>query len=305
MKTNNRIFGKILSAFLLCVSTSALAGPIIIAGTDADDHGFVSGGVNQTGWAFMQKAFENIGGAVTNGSTSIVCLGCNGSSASQAFQSATMLSSLGGAWTVAQLSNAVDIVNFFNGSGTQNVNNTAIIYMPTVSSNVGGGIDDTQLAIVNANGTALNNFVAAGGGLFTQEQANSNIGYGWLMSLIPGFTVLGDNIGGINDSTSLALTADGAAAFPGLTNGDLTNATPWHAYFENYGTSLKALAVGNGDGVGGLNDAVVLGGGVGAVIVCGAPGQPDCPTEVPEPATLPLLVAGALGLLAWRRKRVS
>lgn len=303
MKTKNVVFGKILSAFVLCLSTSAFAGPIIIAGTDSDDHGFVSGGVNQTGWSFMQKAFENIGGAVTNGSTSIVCLGCNGSTASTSFQSATSLSSLGGAWTVAQLSSAIDIVNFFNGTGTQNVNNTAIIYMPTVASNVSGGIDDSQLAVVNANGTALNNFVAAGGGLFTQEQANSSIGYGWLMSLIPGFTVLGDNVGGINDSTTLALTANGVAAFPGLTNADLTNATPWHAYFRNFGSSLEVLAVGNGDGTGGLDDAVVLGGGVGAVIVCGAPGQPQCPTDVPEPATLPLLAAGALGLFAWRRKR--
>lgn len=305
MKTFKVPYVKFLSALLFCFSTSALAGPIIIAGTDADDHGGVSGGVNVTGWSFMQKAFENLGGAVTNGNTTIVCLGCNGSTASSSFQSATTLSSLGGAWNFVQLTAAADIANFFNGTGVQNINNTGIVYMPTVNSNVGGGISDTQLAIVNANGSVLNNFVAGGGGLFTQEQANSSIGYGWLASLIPGFTVKGDNTGGIDNSTTIQLTADGSAAFPGLTSADLTNATPWHAWFENFGSGLKVLAVGNGDSVGGFNDAVILGGGVGGIIACGQPGQPDCPTDVPEPASLPLLMAGALGLLAWRRKRAS
>lgn len=305
MKTLKVPYAKFLSALFLCFSSSAFAGPIIIAGTDADDHGGVSGGVNLTGWAFMEAAFENLGGAVTNGKNTIVCLGCNGSSASSAFQSATSLSNLAGTWNFLQLTAPSDIASFFDGTGVQNINNTGIVYMPTVGSNVGGGISDAQLAVVNANGSVLNNFVAGGGGLFTQEQANSSIGYGWLASLIPGFTVKGDNVGGIVDSTTIQLTADGSAAFPGLTSADLTNATPWHAWFENYGPSLKVLAVGNGDGVGGFNDAVVLGGGVGGLISCGLPGQPECPTDVPEPASLPLLMAGALGLLAWRRKRAG
>jgi hypothetical protein len=79
----------------------------------------------------------------------------------------------------------------------------------------------------------------------------------------------------------------------------------WHAWFENYG-SLKALAVDDGDGLGGFNDAVIIGGGVGAVLACGVPGQAACPVaDVLEPSTLPLLAIGALGFAAWRRKRAQ
>jgi hypothetical protein len=300
MKMTKVLAIKVVALLSLCFSTAAMAGPIIIAGTDADDHGSVSGGQNVTGWEFMQKSFENIGAAVTNGQKSIVCIGCNGSQASAAFNSATGLANLGGGWSFFSLTSDTQIAGFFDGSGGRNVNNTGIVYMPTVSSNVGGGIDDTQLAVVNGNGTALNNFVAAGGGLFTQEQANSLIGYGWLQSLIPGFTVQGDNTFGIANSGQLQLTAAGSAAFPGLTNSDLSNATPWHAWFENYG-ALQALAVGEGDRAG-FNDAVIIGGGVGAVLACGSQGQPPC--AVPEPAPLSLLGLGVLGFLVARRKTV-
>jgi hypothetical protein len=301
MKTTKLLAVKVLALLSLCFSTAAMAGPIIIAGTDADDHGFVSGGQNVTGWEFMQKSFENIGAAVTNGQKSIVCIGCNGSQASAAFNSATGLATLGAGWSFFSVTSTTDITRFFDGTGVRNVNNTGIVYMPTVANNVDGGINDAQLVVVNGNGAVLNNFVAAGGGLFTQEQANSTIGYGWLQSLIPGFTALGDNTTGIANSGQLQLTAAGSAAFPGLTNSDLSNATPWHAWFENYG-ALQVLAVGDGDRAGGFNDAVIIGGGVGAVLACGTQGQPPC--AVPEPAPLSLLGLGVLGFLVARRKTV-
>ena len=279
----------------------AQAGPIIIAGTDADDHGLVSGGVNLTGWLFMQKAFENLGGAVSNTNKTVVCLGCNAGGAGSAFTSAFGLSSLAGSgWTSIALTSVSDITNFFNGTGTTNLSNAGIIYMPTTAANVGGGITDAQLAPVNTNGTAINTFVAGGGGLFTQEQGTSSIGYGWLTALLPG---LNFHTSGIADSGSLSLTAAGNAAFPGLTNTDVSNATPWHVWFDGSLGGLSTLVTGPVFGAAGaqLPGSVIIGGGAGTVIVCGGPNGPPCPT--PEPASLPLLALGGAALLASRMRK--
>lgn len=286
-----------IAAASLVFAGAVSAGPIIIAGTDADDHGSGNATTNFNGWKFMEQAFTNLGGNVTNGMASIVCIGCNGSTAGLAFSNAVALAGLTG-WTTTSLTSVADITNFFNGTGAVNTSNTGIIYMPTVSSNVGGGITDAQLVPVNANGIAINNFLAAGGGLFTQEQANSTIGYGWLTSLLPGLVVNGDGHGGITgDSNTLQLTAAGNAQFPTLTNTDISNATPWHAYFTGSFGALQSLVVGNGDNVGGFNDAVVLGGGFaggGGTIV-----------GVPEPETLPLLLLAIGSLLLVRRRRAG
>ena len=293
------------SAMLLSFG-AAQAGAIIIAGTDADDHGSLIGGLNVNGWKFLQQGITNIGNAVTNGQKNAVCIGCNGSSASSAFSSAFNLAGLAG-WTSTQLTSSADITNFFNGTGTVNLNNAGMIYMPTVSNNVGGGITDIQLAIVNLNGAVINNYLSAGGGLFAQEQKNSGIGYGWLTSLLPTLQVFGDGSpGGVANAGVLQLTAQGQAQFPTLTNTDISNGTPWHAYFKGGFGALLTLVVGNGDNVGGFDDTVVLGGGFtggGGVIICGQPGQPPCqPTGVPEPDSLPLMLA-ALGGLAWASLR--
>ena len=49
---------KITVTAVCLASSSAFAGPFILAGTDADDHGFVAAGANQDGWLFMQRALE-------------------------------------------------------------------------------------------------------------------------------------------------------------------------------------------------------------------------------------------------------
>ena len=87
---------KTLRAFAaasLMASSAAFAGPFILAGTDADDHGSVDGGVNQDGWFFMQRALENLATDVTNGNMTVAFLGST-SSALTAATSAFNLSSL-------------------------------------------------------------------------------------------------------------------------------------------------------------------------------------------------------------------
>jgi hypothetical protein len=274
--------GAVASAVLL-VCAGAQAGPFILAGTDADDHGFSSAGVNQDGWSFMQRAIENIGAGVTNGGRTVYVLGStNTGNAFDAYDAATSaftLSSLATqGWNVAYVDGAANIASFLQGGAAG-----AGVIMLDSGDNVLGGTTSAELAAVTANASFLNSFVGAGGGLFSQAN-----GYDWLTALLPNVQV--------NDlqTTGLALTPAGSAAFPGLTNSDLS-AGPYHQNFTNLG-ALPVLATG----VGSFSNLNVIIGAAGGSITDPGPG-PITPA-IPEPSTYALMLAG-LAVLGWMTRR--
>ncbi len=283
------------------ISGAAMAGPVIIDGTDAEEHGTVSGGVNISGWEYFQRGFENLLPQVGNGNTVAVCLGCTGNTQS-AFASAFDLATKPVGWTRETVDGATDIASYFAGTLTRTLATTGLIYIPT-GGNTSGGITAAELTVINTNATLVNTFVGGagnplvGGGLFAHGEGNTGAAsWGWLTTLIPG--IVATESGG---SGNLTLTAAGGTELPGLTNADLAGAQPWHNHFSGSFGGLSVLVETTASG-GAAGRAVVLGGGAGTQIGCGLPGQPPCIRQVPEPGVLSLMLVGLLGLGRIRRR---
>ncbi len=292
----------LVTALTLVGAISSYAGPVVIDGTDANDHGSFNGSVNLAGWEYMQRVLENLGPQVGNGQKTVVTLGTAlGNTARLAIDSAFTQSSLVGAsWSIAHIDGVADINTYLGGGtvGTLNLANTGILYLPTAGL-AGGDLDANELAAVNGGAAAIANFVggagtpAVGGGLFAMGESGAGA-YGWLSTLVTGITFT--DVGGGGISTDITLTGPGATAFPLLTNADLAGADPWHGYFSGnlgsltvLGTALQGQTARN----------LILGGGAGTVIT------PDPIGAVPEVSTMAssAVLAGLAGLAVFRRRR--
>lgn len=271
---------------VVALGGSASAGPIILDGTDSDDHGFASGGVNMNGWKYIQSGLQNLLPQVTNGNQagqSIVVLGGTGSTAWAAITSAA--AAVPGTPVPTFISSTTDIATFLTGGSVSGASmaNTALLYIP--SDGAGGFITPAQVAALTANAGGINAFVNGGGGLFSLGNS-----YTWLSALLPGIVITPGGSG-----NPISLTPAGNAAFPGLTNADLSTG-PWHYDFSG---NLGGLSVLFTSDVGGQNPIrnVGIGGGAGTSIV----------TQVPEPATMAVFGFGALvaGGVYRRNRKVT
>jgi hypothetical protein len=278
-KASHNIAVAVLSSIgIALVTQSAVAGPFILDGTDADEHGQATATTNQDGWLYIQRGLENLASApsLTTPNRVVVALGSE-STALAAVQSAFNFSSLPSlGWTFS----SVPVLT--QATFTSALAGAGIIHLDS-GGNIGGGLTSAEEAVLTANAAAINTFVANGGGLFSH--AND---YGWLSALVPGLTAL--NVGDVG----LQLTPAGTAAFPGLTNADLS-AGPWHNAFGNVGT-IPVLATG----VGSFSGSPVIIGSAGGSIT-----NPDPIVAVPAPiAGAGVPAVALLGLAgAWFVRR--
>src|SRR5687767_493271 len=151
MKKRLGLLASVSTLALLGTVPTSFAGPFILAGTDADDHGFVTGtvasGVNQDGWFFMQRSLENLAPGVTNGSKVVAVLGSNpGTQAHNAALSAFNNSSLPAAgWSLTTYNDAA-LSTFLSGGLAA----TGIVMMDS-AGNVSGGAVAAELTAFTTN----------------------------------------------------------------------------------------------------------------------------------------------------------
>jgi hypothetical protein len=268
----NRVLNRVIFWITIALFAPQIAlagGPVIIGGTDADDHGNATPSANQDGWLYLQRGLESVADKTKNAQKVVVCLGCNNQVAANAFFSAFDKSSLPAkGWVRRTVVSTPEFNVFFSAAlvaGTTNIFSTGVLYMPSDRVNALGGLSEAQLDLINANAVALGDHVSRGGGIFAQTQSGVPAGFGWLKTLVPGLTTSTDFA---PDAPNLTLSARALADFPAITAPVLGSASHWHNNFGGRLGGLALLAAGStvpgvsgGDGPKAVGDvSAVIGG---------------------------------------------
>ena len=209
---------------------ASVGGPVILGGDDLTDHGGSVAGDPVQGWLYIQRAIEDIGPDVTRAGNdgSIAALGSSSNLPPVDGDAGSAIGLVGSkvGRTVAYYDGDVAINQFFVdlAGGTAK---PAIIWI--AGSRASNDLSGTEPAALTANAPAIAAFVASGGGLMSHGTE-----YGWLTALLPSASTNSSS-----SSDDLYFTAEGLAAFPSLTVGDI-NAGPWHSHFQG---DLGGLAV--------------------------------------------------------------
>ena len=196
-------------------------GPVFIDGGDREDfgHGGFVGGVNINGWKFMEQGigFVNAGVFNAGAANSILIVGTvPGSRARAAVDSAIAPLGLVPTYVTGAAITGATLTSF------------RILYVPSDSGDVAGGITPADLALLAARTSDIQAFVRSGGGIFALTEGTSPFPYSWLQIPAP-FTITSFGGGGI--SNALRKTPEAIAAGLSLTNAELSAGVPYHNVF--------------------------------------------------------------------------
>jgi len=168
--------------------------------------------VNQGGFLFIQDAFDRLGPLVTNGKKLAVCLGCNGTTATEGFEAGFDESTLPGlGWTRLIITDLAAIADFLLDQSGTSLKDAGIVYLPSQEADTPHqGISPEQVAVINLQKATLGPYLANGGGFFAQNQARLAGGFEWLDAVVPGAQARS----GDTCLEELELTPPGMTTFP-------------------------------------------------------------------------------------------
>ena len=272
-----------LVAVALCgwTSVASAGGPVMLAGHDADDHGFED---------VYADLFDALLADVTNGGSGILAIGADeGEDAGDWIEDVASLMGL-----------PTPSVTFINDSDISSTSfaGYAILHIPSDDGNTFGGISADENALLTARADDIAAFVNGGGGLFglTQGELSDQYGYitgsGGLGAISTLFVDPGGEFPSGDDYDDVSATTEGEAL--GLTDGNVDGCC-WHNVFTAFPSFFDVLAVAEAPLDSDFNQEASVIGGAEVTIT---PINP-----IPEPSSMLLFGLGGLGAGVIRRRK--